>query len=151
MGQIGCARGSAENVNPEELVVLAERIATESHEGQFRRGGVIPYIEHPRAVASRVRGDAEAEAVAWLHDVIEDCEHTEESLTQAGIPIRCVEAIVLLTKTRETAYEDYLGKIEASPLATKVKIADMLSNLADNPTKKQIEKYAKGLLRLIRK
>lgn len=36
MGQIGCARGSAENVNPEELVVLAERIATESQPNRMR-------------------------------------------------------------------------------------------------------------------
>ena len=137
-------------MNPEDLVILAESIATKAHEGQFRRGGVTPYIEHPRAVVSRVSGDFEAEIVAWLHDVIEDCGYTEESLVRAGIPTHCAAAVVLLTKTREMVYEDYLDEIAASPLATKVKIADMLSNLSDNPTKKQIQKYAKGLLRLTR-
>jgi hypothetical protein len=82
--------------------------------------------------------------------VIEDTDQTEESLRKAGIPSHLVDAIVLMTKTSETTYEDYLDKIAASPLLTKVKIADMISNLADNPTTDQIRKYAKGLLRLAR-
>lgn len=134
----------------ESIVELAEFIATEAHEGQFRRGGVVPYIEHPRAVVSRVGADEEAQVVAWLHDVIEDTDVTAEELVQRGIPAPLVEAVVALTKTRETVYEEYLEAIAASPLATQVKIADMLSNLADHPTKKQIRKYAKGLLRLTR-
>jgi len=39
--------------------------------------------------------------------------------------------------------------VKCNELARKVKIADMLSNLADNPTDKQIKKYAKGLLFLV--
>ena len=93
-------------------------------------------------------GDPEAQVVAWLHDVIEDTEETEENLRASGIPSHLVDAIVSMTKTSETTYEDYLDSIAASPLVTKVKIADMISNLADNPSTKQIRKYAKGLLRL---
>ena len=59
-----------------DTVKLAEDVATIAHEGQFRRGGVIPYIEHPRAVAGRVGGDLDAQVVAWLHDVIGDCDVT---------------------------------------------------------------------------
>jgi len=118
--------------------------------GQFRRGGVIPYIEHPRAVVSRVGDDQEAQIVAWLHDVIEDTEETADSLIKAGIPSKLVAAVELVTKPREAVYETYLANIASCPIATKVKIADMLSNLADNPTKKQIQKYARGLLRLTR-
>jgi (p)ppGpp synthase/HD superfamily hydrolase len=137
------------DMSQEELIELAEQIATEAHAGQFRRGGIIPYIEHPRTVAGRVGGDPEAQIVAWLHDVLEDSEHTAESLQAAGIPSHLVAAVVLLTKTPETVYDDYLGRVAASPIAAKVKIADMLSNLADDPTPKQIRKYAKGLLRLV--
>ena len=133
-----------------ELVKLAEQLATRAHDGQFRRGGVIPYIEHPRAVVERVGHDPDAQIVAWLHDVVEDTSETAASLEAAGIPRHCIDAITLLTKTPETRYDDYLERVADSPLACRVKIADMLSNLADNPTKKQIRKYARGLLRLTR-
>ncbi|GHC58350.1 GTP pyrophosphokinase [Roseibacillus persicicus] len=134
----------------EALVKLAEEIATKAHDGQFRRGGIIPYIEHPRAVVERVAGDHEAEVVAWLHDVIEDTSESAESLIEAGVPEYLVAEVVLLTKTREAVYDQYLERIAASPIACRVKIADMLSNLADHPTRKQIRKYARGLLRLTR-
>lgn len=145
----GCSKPvSLKHMSHQELVQHAEQIATQAHEGQFRRDGVVPYIEHPKAVAGRVSGDAETQAVAWLHDVIEDSDHTADTLLKAGIPSHLVSDVVLLTKTREMVYEDYLDRIASSPIATKVKIADMLSNLADKPTKKQIRKYAKGLLKL---
>ncbi|MCH6258398.1 hypothetical protein MLD52_17695 [Puniceicoccaceae bacterium K14] len=131
-----------------DLVKLAEQIATEAHLGQFRRGGVIPYIEHPASVSNRVGNDPKARVVAWLHDVIEDSEIDAEELKKRGIPDDCVEAVVLLTKTDATAYDEYLEKIASSPLATMVKIADMISNLADNPSVKQLKKYSKGLVRL---
>jgi (p)ppGpp synthase/HD superfamily hydrolase len=134
----------------EAQIQLAEQIATDAHAGQFRRGGIVPYIEHPKSVVGRVGDDHDAQIVAWIHDVIEDSDHTAETLREAGIPAFIVDAVVLLTKTRETVYDDYLERVARSPLATKVKIADMLSNLADNPTEKQIRKYAKGLLRLTR-
>ena len=132
------------------LVKLSEEIATKAHAGRFRRGGQVPYIEHPRAVVSRVGDDQEAQIVAWLHDVLEDTEETTQSLAEAGIPIHLITAVDLLTKTREVKYDNYLDRIAACPLAKKVKIADMLSNLSDNPTKKQILKYSKGLQRLLR-
>ena len=135
-------------MSPQVLVDYAEKIATEAHEGQFRRGGRVPFIEHPRAVVSRVGQDYDLQVIAWLHDVIEDTSETAESLEGAGIPSELVDEIVLLTKTRETTYEHYLERVATSKIATKVKIADILSNLADNPTKKQVRKYAKALLRL---
>ena len=143
-------RNKPKNMSHEELIKLAEQIATKAHAGQFRRGGIVPYIEHPKTVVGRIGDDPEAQIVAWLHDVIEDSEHTAETLQESGIPAHLVSDVDLLTKTSETVYEDYLERVAASPIATKVKIADMLSNLADNPTKQQIRKYAKGLLRLTR-
>lgn len=132
------------------IVNLAQSIATEAHQGQFRRGGIIPYIEHPRAVVSRVGNDLDAQVVAWLHDVIEDTDHTADSLIAQGIPENLVASIVILTKNPSSTYDDYLKGVASCPIAKKVKIADMLSNLADRPTKKQIQKYAKGLLKLTR-
>lgn len=132
------------------IVELAEKIATEAHQGQFRRGGSIPYIEHPRAVVSRVGDDLDAQVVAWLHDVVEDCDVSAENLHENGIPEKHVSAVLLLTKTKGLDYQSYLDLVAQCPLATKVKIADMISNLADNPTPRQIRKYAVGLERLTR-
>lgn len=128
-----------------ELELLAERIARQAHEGQFRRDGTTPYVKHPEAVASRVESE-DAKAVAWLHDVIEDTDVDASSLLDAGVPNPVVEAVTLLTKSPDVPYEDYLKRIQKNPLARYVKIADMLSNLADSPSEKQIVKYAKGLL-----
>lgn len=132
--------------NPSDnLVSLAEQLATKAHDGQFRRDGKTPYIGHPLSVASRVASD-DAKAVAWLHDVIEDTQCDYNELLQAGIPEHVANAVQILSKTEEISYEDYLLRVRQNQLACEVKIADMLSNLSDNPTRKQIIKYAKGLL-----
>jgi (p)ppGpp synthase/HD superfamily hydrolase len=129
---------------------LAERIATRAHEGQFRRGGQVPYITHPRAVTEQVGDDPELKIVAWLHDVLENSNETADSLIKAGIPEHLVEAVVLLTHDKKVPYEEYMNRIASSRIATTVKIADMVSNLTDKPTTEQIRKYSKGLLILTR-
>jgi (p)ppGpp synthase/HD superfamily hydrolase len=137
-------------IEPTPLVNLAREIATTAHAGQFRRDGTTPYIVHPEAVASRVKGDPTAEATAWLHDVLEDSDISAEDLVERGIPAEVVEAVTLLTHPRGIAYESYLTGIARHPLAKRVKIADMLTNLSDTPTDRQIVKYAKGLLALMK-
>ncbi|MFO1446665.1 MAG: hypothetical protein U1F61_00700 [Opitutaceae bacterium] len=130
-------------------VGLAAQTAAEAHAGQFRRDGVTPYLKHPEAVVARVRGDASAEAVAWLHDVLEDTPLTVEDLRRRGIPDEVVGAVSLLTKGEGCDYGAYLARVRDHPLARKVKIADMLANLSDHPTERQIVKYAQGLLVLM--
>jgi len=39
--------------------------------------------------------------------------------------------------------------VKENEIARKVKVADMLHNLSDEPTKKQILKYAQGLVALL--
>lgn len=133
----------------ESIAVRAAAIADRAHQGQFRRDGATPYICHPRDVAGRVKGDDMAEAVAWLHDVLEDTDLKADDLRKAAIPQEVVDAVILLTRRDGLGYERYLSQIKANPLARKVKIADMLSNLNDHPTNRQIVKYAKGLLVLM--
>ena len=70
-------------------VKKVEVIATKAHEGQYRRDGVTPYIEHPKAVAARVRGDEKAEMVAWLHDVIEDTKKEKKTRTRKSLFCYC--------------------------------------------------------------
>lgn len=134
---------------PNNLIELASRLATEAHAGQHRRDGVTPYIEHPAAVASRAPKSPESQATAWLHDVLEDTELIRDDLLDRGIPESVVVAVEALTKQEGLSYEENLRRVAANEIARGVKMADMLSNLADNPTKNQIRKYARGLLLLL--
>ena len=125
-------------------VKLAEEIATQAHAGQFRRDGVTPYIVHPEAVASRV-DSPDLKVVAWLHDVIEDTPLTAKDLLDKGIKDDHIQAVILLTKKKGQSNKEYWDAIKPNSLARKVKIADMLTNLNDDPTDYQRTKYALGL------
>ena len=131
------------------VVTIAMKIAIRAHAGQFRRDSVTPYVTHPERVVKRVVGDVDAEAVAWLHDVLEDTSETEQSLLDASIPARIVDAVKALTKSPNVEYEEYIAGVKGNPLALKVKVQDMLDNLSDSPTEKQIIKYSRGFLILL--
>lgn len=119
---------------------LARRIATFAHAGQeYARG---PYYERhltPIAAAVRVRGD-ETEAMAWLHDVLEDTEETFASLLAHGVSLRVAYGVKLLTRVSGESYlEDYVPRLiqwslflhDTAPL--HVKLADQELNMASAP------------------
>jgi (p)ppGpp synthase/HD superfamily hydrolase len=128
---------------------LSKQIAIKAHDKQFRRDGITPYIAHPEAVANSLT-DVDEKSVAWLHDVIEDSDITDEYLRQAGIPEHIILATKILTKPRHTFihYTQYLQNVKQNSLAKAVKIKDMEHNLNDAPTEKQKKKYSAGLLYL---
>lgn len=131
-------------------VLLAEQIATRAHANQFRRDGVTPYITHPEAVVKKLAAESDdVKAAAWLHDVLEDTCLTATTLLDSGIPKQVVDAVVRLTKTSGHSYNFYLEGVRENEIARKVKVADMLHNLSDAPTRNQILKYARGLLALL--
>lgn len=131
---------------------LASVFAAKAHDGQKRRDGQTAYIMHPQAVAYKLRHEAdEVVMTAWLHDVLEDTAETPETMRAAGIPERVIEAVRVLTKTDGVSYREYLERVKADEIARKVKVADMLHNLSDAPSERQIVKYAKGLLVLANK
>jgi len=117
-----------------------------------------PYHIHPFAVADMMTTDEE-KIVALLHDIVEDTTATIKS--NIGIPSnmstiefdRQVElltkkeftAINALTKKDNEGYFKYLTRVVSNELAIKVKIADIIHNISDNPTEKQKEKYYKGI------
>jgi (p)ppGpp synthase/HD superfamily hydrolase len=140
----------AEQVSGEGLlstVLLASSIARKAHAGQFRRDGITPYVNHPEAVAKSLEGEnPDVIATAWLHDVLEDTEVTISELKNAGIPVRVIEAVALLTRWDGQSYADYLHWVSQDEIASKVKVADILHNLSDAPTEKQVAKYSKALL-----
>lgn len=135
-------------MNKEELLNLAKQIAQNAHKGQYRRDGLAPYIVHPRDVSRHpsLKGDVYAEAVAWLHDILEESDlYSAEDLLFFEIPKEVVDAVVAMTKKKGESYESYLYRVAANDIAREVKIADMIINLADSPTRKQIAKYGYGL------
>lgn len=126
----------------------AEKLAKECHSGQFRRDGITSYFEHCKAVASRVKDD-DLKIIALLHDVKEDTPYSFEYLKSKGVPDKILFVLEILTHRQQESYKDYIDRIKKNPIATKVKIADILSNLADDPTERQIKKYARALLNLL--
>ena len=127
------------------LTALAKKIATDAHRGQTRRDGT-PYIAHPARVAALVAHHGEVvEAVAWLHDVIEDTSYSAIDLHRMGVPWEVVSAVKDLTKVEGGDPDAYLARIKASPISRAVKIADMLDNLSDKPTESARVRYLEGL------
>ncbi len=132
------------------MTKLEEKVyyfAKEKHEGQFRRDGYTPYFNHPLDVYNRVNTEDER-IVALSHDLIEDVGVTEADFFNLGLSFEQVQAIKAMTKKKGESYQDYLKGVKENELARTVKIADMLANLADDPTEKQIKKYALGLVYL---
>lgn len=124
-------------------------IAYERHGHQTRRDGVTLYIEHVQRVAlmMRARGNDIAEAVAWLHDVVEDTGAIDWANERFPAPVEV--AVVALTRKDGEAYGDYIERVARNPRARLVKLADIFDNLADTPTLGQKLKYLRALEILI--
>lgn len=113
-----------------DVVEVAREIATRAHAGQFDKSGH-PYLGHPERVAARTAsagGDERAVAAAWLHDVLEDTAVTADELASAGIPDDVIEAVVALTKLAGQDTGDYFARVNSSPIAVRVKHADLDDN-----------------------
>ncbi len=144
------------------LVSQARDLAHRAHAGQVDKAGR-PYIEHVARVAAVVRScDAncqscdEAEAVAWLHDVLEDCGDEMETRLCEELPIQILVAVIILTRSDGINDNCYYTGIRNSPLALRVKLADIADNmdearlaLLDDKTANRLRrKYAKALAAL---
>lgn len=141
----------------------ASRIAGIAHQNQFRRDGQ-PYIMHPTAVQAITKrhypDNIEAQILAMLHDVMEDGP-AQSGLTRRqlfrmvkdAIPDdssaqkSIMDALRVMTHSKRThpVYEDYLKLVFSNPLATIVKISDLIHNLSHNPSERQIMKYREAL------
>jgi (p)ppGpp synthase/HD superfamily hydrolase len=120
----------SQSLTPE--VAAAKAIATIAHREQEDKIGVA-YIEHPRRVAARL-SDPRAVAAAWLHDVVEDCEISAHDLLDAGISAEVVDAVMLLTRTKDVTNDDYYKAIRKNPIALAVKLADIADNTDETRT-----------------
>lgn len=135
-----------------DLAERAKELAHRAHAGQVDKAGR-PYIEHVARVAAAVADDPEAEAVAWLHDVLEDCgaEFRNELLNIR--PDRIFWAVHHLTRWPGKSAGYYYARVRTDPLALRVKLADIADNaneerlaLLDGKTADRLRrKYAKAI------
>jgi guanosine-3',5'-bis(diphosphate) 3'-pyrophosphohydrolase len=135
-----------------EKVIRAYFIAEEAHRGQTRRDGFEPFINHPVRVSYWAVKNistfanfkyVDVQAVALLHDVIEDTHHTVESLKAEGMG-GWADVVDVLSRKPDETYFDYIRGIKKyaekqdgthwkENAAVLVKIADIWDNVSDVP------------------
>lgn len=107
----------------------ALRIAIEAHNGQKDLDDN-PVIIHPITVG--LAGNNREEIIGGLlHDVVEDTKLTFNDLYAKGVDKSIVEALKLLTHTKDMTYEEYVQRIATSnnSIATHIKYNDLKHNL----------------------
>lgn len=102
-------------------------LAVQAHTGQTDKYGQ-PYILHVLGVASRCRS-VEEKVVAFLHDVVEDTDHTFDDLRKLGFSERIIEAVDCLTRHKGESYDAFVLRVAPNPLARAVKLADLEDNM----------------------
>lgn len=122
----------------------ADQYAERAHQGQYRKGKpgapMVPYIEHPRAVARILHDEAGiidpvTLQAALLHDTMEDCGVSHENLV-AEFGHDVADAVQELTndptvpKEGKTAAQVAKAK-KMSARAAAIKTADKTANLRD--------------------
>jgi (p)ppGpp synthase/HD superfamily hydrolase len=114
---------------------------TELHDGQFDKAGA-PYIGHVLRVFRtllRTFPDAseDVQHAALLHDTIEDCGITAETLRNLGYSEATIEIVAAVTKIPGDGltYAERIDRLAASgPIgAVQVKICDLMDN--SDPTR----------------
>ena len=106
-------------------VEAAKALATRAHEGQTDKADA-PYILHPQRVAARLESQ-EAQVVGWLHDTVEDTELTLSDI-EALFGAETAASVDAITRRRGEAWQAYLERVKADPLARRVKISDLIDN-----------------------
>lgn len=116
--------------------------AAEKHDGQYRKGGHVPYIVHPVLVAFNVlayTNDEEIISAAILHDVLEDCADVSVVILQKEFGHRItqlVREVSLIESEKDTRTswrekkEIYLEKINNISMdALIIVAADKINNM----------------------
>jgi (p)ppGpp synthase/HD superfamily hydrolase len=109
------------------LVEKAIAIALEGHKDKKDKSG-LPYILHPLRVMLKMDTDEEM-IPAVLHDILEDTKISESRLLAEDISADSIVIIKSLTKNVDDDYLTYVQKIKSSPIAVKIKKADITDNI----------------------
>lgn len=138
----------------DNMIEQAIIFATMHHLGQTDKAGQ-PYIFHCLRVMMQMK-DEKDQAIAVLHDVVEDTDCTPEMLQEFGFDWEVVEALSYLTHQKEDSYEAYINRIKENPRARKVKQADLEDNMNLNrltevteDDRRRQDKYKKAWVELV--
>ncbi len=123
---------------------VARSIAHYSHRYSRDRFGDLR-VEHAARVAARV--SPQAEATAWLHDVLEGSDTERSELCAEGLTSLELAALELLTRTPSEDYEVHVLRIayadgDEGRLAREVKLAALDDRLARGRTPLEAPPYA---------
>lgn len=99
-----------------EMVAKARAWAVKAHAGQKDKAGKNYFKAHVTVVAEGVKGDPIAEAVAFLHDAVEDTSVTIEDI-RTGFPKEVADAVSTLTHSKGISYAEYLWYIQQNSIA----------------------------------
>jgi (p)ppGpp synthase/HD superfamily hydrolase len=147
------AAGASCHISDGEFYELALDIAIKAHNGQVRKGSLMPYVVHPVRTAAWLMLfglPMHVVAAGLLHDVLEDTPLTADDLAKACIPWETIDIVMKMTfvKGQKISKAEYLDRVLASTQddAAAVKLADRLDNLRDrcaDPSKFDMKKYLK--------
>jgi (p)ppGpp synthase/HD superfamily hydrolase len=131
----------------QDRYVEAARFAAEAHRSQTLFDSGLPYLLHVTTVATEVMAAIAIEPVAdpdlavlcaLMHDTIEDCGVTVETLTAQFGPAVAAGVLALSkdpTLPRDEAMPDSLRRIQLQPREVwLVKLADRINNLEPPPS-----------------
>ena len=133
---------AARGIAQEELLRIRDAFAfaKEAHSGQKRKSGE-PYIIHPMAVARIVAEELQLGPnpviAAFLHDVVEDTDHTiEEVKNRYGSDVAYLVRVVTKKKNQQNNsskqvdnFKQMLDSLHYDIRAILIKLADRLHNM----------------------
>jgi (p)ppGpp synthase/HD superfamily hydrolase len=118
----------------------AYEFAADAHAGQQRKGDGSPYIAHPTEVARLLEAEGVADeeliAATFLHDVVEDTEHTIDEIRERFGP-EVARLVAAMTEDKsvepyERRKDHHRDQVEAAgKRAATIYAADKLANLRD--------------------
>ena len=134
-------------------IQLAWEISEKVHKNQ-KRCNRNPYITHVQEVVNILESmgvdDEDMIIAAILHDVVEDGGLKYAEIIQKEFSDRVISLVHYLTHRKDVSYEVYINGVRSDREATIIKIADMIQNVTENPTKRQRFKYRKALPLLVK-
>ena len=112
-------------------VQLAELLARRAHNGQLEPHTGDPYILHVERVAGYVAHESEiVQAVAWLHDVLEDTALTLPEMMREGVSEDVLTGVLTLTCNKGEVYKAYIARVKSGgSVVITVKLADLEDHL----------------------
>jgi (p)ppGpp synthase/HD superfamily hydrolase len=144
-------------VNAADLYIAVD-IARRAHMYQTEKFSGQPYFNHLNRVSHLVAGNWRQEAIAWLHDILEDTDTSVNDLKEAGISDDIIASVTRLTHvhgvtSNQTYHQNIRTIIESGDEdAIAVKTADILDHLRpmDTPLPRSMrERYLKALTMLM--